>query len=182
MYKSPSPGLRRSVRHGQSVSKVSDDAEDSSLPQRPKFKSNAKHAQLFKELDRDVKRGMTTAHIEAACSASASPERRKLDLANVSGVDEEVLAEAQRIQREAARKEEREAVYSVFWEDDVRLAEERPLLPFSCAYEDPAVEMLAEVYDESTLAQLVSCLPVPASTEVLLNEWLLELGKSRRLA
>jgi hypothetical protein len=149
------------------------------LIQKSKSKAHAKQARLFKELDRDVKRGTTTAHIEAACSASASPERPKLNLADVSGVDEAVLAEAQRIQREAAQKEEREAVYSVFWED-TRLAEDRSLLPFRCAYEDPAVEMLEEVYDESTLAHLISCLPVPASTEVPLNQWLLELGKSQR--
>ncbi|BEJ12124.1 hypothetical protein CspHIS471_0205840 [Cutaneotrichosporon sp. HIS471] len=176
IQRTPSPGVRRSVRQRQSVSKVSDDDHDPSLPQRPKFKSNPNHSKLFKELDRDTKRGMTTAHIEAALSASASPERRQLDLANVSGVDEAVLAEAQRIQREGARKEEREAVHSVFWEEDRRLAAEGPLLPLRCAYQDHSVEMLEDVYDESTLAQLVSCLPVPASTEVLLNEWLFELA------
>ncbi|BEI81428.1 hypothetical protein CcaverHIS002_0205880 [Cutaneotrichosporon cavernicola] len=174
--RTPSPGVRRSVRQRQSVSKVSDDDHDPSLPQRPQFKSNPNHSKLFKELDRDTRRGMTTAHIEAALSASASPERRQLDLANVSGVDEAVLAEAQRIQREGARKEEREAVHSVFWEEDRRLAVEGPPLPLRCAYQDYSVEMLEDVYDESTLARLVSCLPVPASTEVLLNEWLFELA------
>ncbi|CAK9786493.1 unnamed protein product [Cutaneotrichosporon oleaginosum] len=169
----PSPGPRRSTRQRHSISKVSDYTED--LPQRPQLSPNNKHALLFKELDRDVKRGTTTAHIEAACSASASPERRKLDLASISGVDGQVLAEARRVQLEAARKEEQEAVYAVFWED-LRLAEERPLLPFCCAYEDPAVEILEEVYDESTLCQLISCLPIPESTETVLNQWLLELA------
>ncbi|GMK54642.1 hypothetical protein CspeluHIS016_0112280 [Cutaneotrichosporon spelunceum] len=176
IQRTPSPGLRRSFRQRLSVFKVSDDAHDPSWPQRPKFKSNPDHSKLFRELGRDKERGMTTAYIEATISASASPEPRQLDPVNISGVDEAVLEEAQRIQREAARKEEREAVHPVFWEEDTRFAVRGSLLPLRCASEDPAVEMLKEVYDESTLAKLISCLPMPSSTDVLVNEWLFELA------
>lgn len=143
----------------------------------PQVTNNKKHAKLFKELDRDVKRGITTAQVEAALSAS--PERKlPVDLSDMAGVDEDVVAEAQRIQRESKRKAVDEAVYSVFWRDYVPFPLE-PLPqagPFFYEYSDPAVGILKDVEDESTLVQLLSCLPVPASTEVGLNEWLLTLG------
>lgn len=148
------------------------------MPQLPMSKPNAKHAKLFKELERDVKRGVTSAQIEAALSASTSPERRPgLDLANTTGVDEAVIAEVQRFQREEARQVERENVYSLFWEDDTRVSRNKSLLPIDCESNDPAVEMVKEVHDEATLAQLLWYLPVPKSTEAHLNEWLFELGK-----
>lgn len=152
------------------------------MPRMPKTKVNGQHAKLFKELERDRKRGMTSAQIEAALSASPERPTPPLDLAKASGVDEDVLAEVQRIQREAEQAAESEATYSVFWEDDMRLADTKALLPMTCVYDDPTVEMLEEVYDESTLAQLLSCLPVPKSTEAGLNEWLFELGTSCHLA
>lgn len=145
----------------------------------PTISNNKKHARLFKELDRDVKRGVTTAQVEAALSASPERKVAAVDLDNMAGVDENVVAEAQRIQSESRRKAAQEAVYSVFWEKGTRLAEPKPLLPFKAAFDDPAVEILEEVYDEATLVQLLWCLPVPKATEVGLNEWLFELGEFR---